>query len=144
MLGMTTLAIALVIPAKAGDDQNKAALADFRAIASVLQSPRCQNCHPAGDVPHIGDQGQRHRMNVSRKSGESGLPCTTCHRTKNARFAHGPPGAPNWHMPPREHPMAFEGKTPHQLCEQLKDPAHNGGKKLEDLHQHFAGDLLVR
>jgi hypothetical protein len=138
MLARLSLVIlALAIPTAGAEEP------EFMPIARVLQSPRCQNCHPSGDAPHVGDFGRLHRMNVSRTSAESGLPCATCHRSQNAQFEHGPPGVPNWHMPPREHPMPFEGLTPRALCEQLKDPAKNGGKSLQDLHEHFAGDPLV-
>ena len=115
----------------------------FLPVYEVLQHPRCQNCHPAGDAPHVGDQGKVHRMNVSRKSPEAGLPCSTCHRSKNAPFVHGPPGAPGWDMPPDAHPSPFEGKGPRALCEQLKDPSRNGGKSLADLHTHVDKDALV-
>jgi hypothetical protein len=46
-------------------------------------------------------------------------------------------------MPPADHPMPFEGKSAHDLCEQLKDPKQNGGKSLADLHEHFAKDPIV-
>lgn len=116
---------------------------EFTPIYQVLESPRCANCHPAGEAPHVGDEGHRHRMNVSRRSMESGLPCSTCHRTKNAQFEHGPPGAVGWQMPPAEHPMPFEKQSAHDLCEQLKDPKQNGGKSLADLHTHFEKDTVV-
>jgi hypothetical protein len=115
----------------------------FAPIYQVLMSPRCVNCHPVGDAPHIGDQGNLHRMNVSRRSPEAGMPCSTCHRSQNAPFAHGPPGVPGWQLPPADHPMPFEGKSAHDLCEQLKDTKKNGGKSLVQLHDHFAKDAIV-
>ena len=45
----------------------------FATVARVLQSPRCQNCHPAGDRPLQGDRGRPHRMNISRTSVAAGL-----------------------------------------------------------------------
>lgn len=119
---------------------------DFLAIAQVMHSPRCQNCHPNDGRPRVGDAGRRHRMNVSRASMTSGLPCTTCHRTQNAPVPHSPPGIPGepgWRMPGAENPMVFDGRSPHELCEQLKDPARNGGKSLDELREHFAHDPLV-
>jgi hypothetical protein len=116
---------------------------EFAPIYQVLESPRCQNCHPAGEAPHTGDEMRRHRMNVSRRSMEAGLPCSTCHRTKNAPFEHGPPGVPGWQMPPADHPMPFEKQSAHDLCEALKDPKRNGGKSLTALHAHFAKDPIV-
>ena len=113
------------------------------SVAAVLQSPRCQNCHPSDARPRVGDHGRVHRMNVSRRSPEAGLPCTTCHRAENAPFPHGPPGVPDWRMPSADTPLVFQGRTVHELCEQLKDPARNGGRSLEVLREHFAHDPLV-
>lgn len=122
-------------PAASGDH--------FLAIASVLQSPRCRNCHPADGAPHIRDDFRKHGMNVSRKSPNAGLPCITCHRSTNAPMLHGPPGVTNWHMPPDETPMVFVGLSPHDLCVQLKDSDKNGGKSLAELREHFAKDPFV-
>ena len=128
-------------PPTASSDASAAAFLD---IARVLQSPRCLNCHPVGDAPLNGDRGARHRMNVSRRSPSVGLGCTTCHRGTNGRTLHSPPGVlPAWRMPPTEHPMVFQGKTPRALCEGLKDPAQNGGKSLAALREHSAHDPLV-
>jgi hypothetical protein len=118
----------------------------FVDVARVLQSPRCQNCHPAGDAPLQTDAGRPHAMNITRKSAESGLPCTACHQERNSEaigVAGGPPGAPHWGLPPRETPMVFEGKTVPALCEQLRDPARNGAKSLAALLEHVTKDGLV-
>lgn len=118
----------------------------FLDVARVLQSPRCQNCHPIGDRPLQGDRGQVHAQNISRASVAAGLPCTTCHQERNSEVvgvAGGPPGAPHWGLPPAAHPMVFQGKTPAALCEQLKDPKHNGGKSLAQLLEHVSSDALV-
>lgn len=139
VLGLAALGLAVRGAARAEGTPGS----EFMPIYQVLQSPRCVNCHPAGDAPHVGDEGRRHRMNVSRKSPEAGLPCTTCHRGKNATFVHGPPGVPGWSMPPADHPMPFEQRSAHDLCEQLKDPQKNGGKSLQALHGHFAKDAIV-
>jgi hypothetical protein len=118
----------------------------FLEVARVLQSPRCQNCHPTGDRPLQGDQGKPHAQNISRASVAAGLPCSTCHQERNSEavgVTGGPPGAPRWGLPPAEHPMVFQGKTPTALCEQLKDPKHNGGKTLAQLLEHVSHDALV-
>ncbi len=39
--------------------------------------------------------------------------------------------------------MAWVGKTPRQICEQLKDPSRNGGKSLAQIVEHNAKDELV-
>ena len=131
----------------AAGDQTAAARQAFAWVARVLQSPRCQNCHPSGDRPLQGDQGKPHAQNVSRASAAAGLPCGACHQERNSEaigVAGGPPGAPRWGLPPAEHPMVFQGKTATALCEQLKDPQHNGGKTLAQLLEHVTHDPLVR
>jgi hypothetical protein len=116
----------------------------FGEVARVLLSPRCRNCHPAGDAPLQGDaKPHRHRMNVRRGSPERGLLCASCHREVNHPRAGGPPGAPGWAMPSAATPMVFEGRSPHDLCVQLKDRASNGGRDLKALREHLATEPLV-
>src|SRR5262249_33149857 len=122
----------------------------FEAVKSVLQSPRCLNCHPAGDQPLQGDQGLVHAQFVRRGPDGEGLPglkCATCHGAANApaRYgAHMPPrGASGWRLPPAKTPMTFAGLTSPALCEQLKDPKRNGGKDLAALVHHVSADPLV-
>jgi hypothetical protein len=118
----------------------------FLDVAKVLQSPRCMNCHPAGDAPLQTDASHPHAQNITRKSVALGLLCTTCHQTRNSEalgIAGGPPGAPNWNLPPAETPMVFQGKTPAALCAQLKDPEQNGHRTMAQLLDHVAHDPLV-
>jgi hypothetical protein len=117
--------------------------AAYLVVHEVLVSPRCRNCHPVGDAPLHGDQGVPHSMNVTRASPPAGLPCTTCHRAANGTSLGSPPGVPGWRMPSREMPLVFQGKSPHELCEQLKDPARNGGRSGEALVEHMGHDPLV-
>src|SRR5262249_24834560 len=107
-------------------------------------SPRCRNCHPAGDRPLRGDgTGDFHAMNISRKSPAAGLLCTACHRERNGTRPHSPPGVHGWRMPSAEVPLVFEGTTAVDLCRQLVDPASNGGRTLAALETHMAEDELV-
>ena len=39
--------------------------------------------------------------------------------------------------------MIFEGRTPKQLCEQLKDPKQTKGRDLQALVEHVDQDALV-
>jgi hypothetical protein len=109
----------------------------------VLTHPRCTNCHPAGDRPHQGDNARLHQPPVTRGADGHGLEamrCNTCHQKAN--FEPGRmPGHPEWHLAPRE--MAWEGKTVGEICEQIRDPARNGGRKVEDLIDHIGKDTLV-
>lgn len=121
----------------------------FEPIRSVLQHPRCQNCHIAGDRPLQFDSGQLHAQNVMRGTdgrGRVGMRCTTCHQSQNPPAVLGPyapPGAPDWHLPPSNMKMVFKDLSSHAVCVTLKDPQLNGGKSLDDLVHHFAEDKLV-
>lgn len=141
-------------PAPAGAESAapaaSAPVAAFETVRVVLQDPRCQNCHPAADRPLQGDDGQVHAMNVQRGPDGHGLPgaeCASCHGKANppaSYGAHQPPGvSTDWHMPRAEMPMVFVGRSPRELCEQLKDPARNGGGTFPALLKHVSSDPLV-
>jgi mono/diheme cytochrome c family protein len=133
-------------PAAPAADTAEAGKRAFAEIVRVLQSPRCQNCHPAGDRPLQTDAGVPHRMNISRRSADAGLPCGACHQERNSEalgIAGGPPGAPHWGLPPAATPMVFEGRSPRALCQQLGDPAQTGGRDLQELLAHVSDDPLV-
>ena len=118
----------------------------FLAVYKVLMHPRCMNCHPAGDAPLQGDDSHAHAQNVKRGpdgKGKYALKCANCHQDKNLPGEHMPPGNPNWHLPPPEMPMVFEGKTPGELARQLKDPKRNGNRSLQEILHHVATDALV-
>jgi len=115
----------------------------FAELGKVLMHPRYVNCHPAGDRPRQGDEGRPHQPPVTRGADGHGLPamrCSICHQAANFDPARVP-GNPEWHLAPRE--MAWEGKTLAQICEQIKDPARNGGRSLEELVHHIGTDSLV-
>jgi hypothetical protein len=124
-------------------DTNARSAALFTELGKVLTHPRCVNCHPAGDRPHQGEQGRLHQPPVARGLDGHGVPtmrCSTCHR--NANFEPGRvPGHPEWHLAPRE--MAWEGKTLAEICMQIKDPARNGNRKVEEIVTHIGTDTLV-
>ena len=78
--------------------------------------------------------------------GAPGLPCSTCHGTENLPASYGadaPPGAPNWHLPPPDHKMAWIGLSPARLCETIKSKRQNGGRDFEALTKHVSEDSLV-
>jgi hypothetical protein len=124
-------------------DQKERSRALFLEASRVLLHPRCANCHPDGDVPAQGMEMSPHQPPVTRgpdSHGVVGMECTGCHQDHNLALARVP-GAPKWHLAPRE--MAWVGKTPSYVCEQMKDPKRNGGKSLTDIVEHNAHDKLV-
>jgi hypothetical protein len=115
----------------------------FTEADKVLSSPRCVNCHPAGDRPLQGDAQRLHQPPVERSGAGFGTPamrCSMCHQDANFDAA-GMPGHAHWHLAPRE--MAWQNKTAAEICAQLKDPARNGGRSLDEVTAHIATDSLV-
>jgi cytochrome c5 len=139
-------------PASGGDTgaPPQPGLVAFETVRSVLQHARCQNCHPRGDAPLQGDDGHPHLQNVQRGPdgrGMVGERCTTCHGPLNppdSYGAHTPPGvATGWRMPKPEERLVFVGIAPGALCEQIKDPARNGGKDMAALRVHLDDPLVT-
>jgi hypothetical protein len=127
-----------------------AAVAAFETVRQVLQSPRCVNCHPAGDVPLQGDDSHLHEPLIKRGPegrGVVGLSCAACHGKQNlpaSYGAHTPPGvSTEWRLPPADHKLVFWGLDSKTLCEQIKDPKKNGGKNLAELTHHMTEDALT-
>ena len=138
-----------VTPAHPSPDP-AAGVAAFTTVRAVLQHPRCQNCHPSGDAPLQGDDGHAHLQNVHRGKeggGEVGEECSTCHGPANPPSNYGlhiPPGASEgWRMPKAEEKLVFVGLEPRALCEQVKDPARNGGKDMAALRKHLDSSLVT-
>lgn len=129
-------------------DTRQRSLALYGEAARVLTHPRCANCHPPDDKPRQGAEARVHNPPMvfgMGGHGPAGQPCSTCHGKEN--FAVGGdnirsiPGNPKWALAPVE--MAWLGKSPGEICRQIKDPARNGGKDLEALWVHMAHDELV-
>jgi hypothetical protein len=147
---LTLLACEESRPPVAGPAPVAPELVAFETVRQVLQHPRCQNCHPAGDAPLQGDDGHVHAQNVHRGKdgrGNVGEQCGTCHGPGNppsAYGAHVPPGSEEaWHMPSEDAKLVFEGVAPRALCEQIKDPTRNGGKDMAALRAHLDTPLVT-
>jgi hypothetical protein len=107
--------------------------ASLMAGAQIQSNDKATKAHP-------------HLQNVKRGPDGKGvysMKCANCHQWKNLPGERMPPGHPEWHLPPAETPMVFEGRTAAQLARQLKDPEQNGGKTLEEIVRHSAEDSLV-
>lgn len=124
-------------------DASAKSRAAFAEASKVLLHARCVNCHPPDDRPRQRAQHEEHDPPVVRgpdNHGPVGMTCATCHQVTNVELARVP-GAKDWHLAPLE--MAWLGRTPAQICEQLKDPKRNGGKSLAQIVEHSAHDQLV-
>ncbi|MEM6927356.1 MAG: c-type cytochrome [Myxococcota bacterium] len=118
-------------------------LAAFADIYAVSTHPRCMNCHPDGDAPLQGDDSHAHIYGITRFSPLEGTHCSTCHAPSGVGDGQAPlpPADAIWSMPPRA--MAFENRTPAQICAQLKDPEINGRRGLSGLAHHIEKDHLL-
>lgn len=117
----------------------------FKKVYSVLMHPRCMNCHPSGDIPLQGDDSHAHNMLPQRGidgKGVSTMKCITCHASKGVPGEHTPPGNANWHLPPADMKMVFQGKSPRELAMQLVDSKKNGHKDIKALRKHAEDDLV--
>ncbi|MGA2420870.1 MAG: hypothetical protein ABSG69_12355 [Candidatus Acidiferrum sp.] len=131
---------------RTADASSAKSAAAFVRVWKVFTSPRCQNCHPPGDAPLQGDDSHVHAQDVKRGAdgkGVTAMRCHTCHQDQNMAGANMPPGNPKWSLPPANDKMVFVGRTPAELCRQLKDAAQTGGRNLERLVEHVATDPLV-
>jgi hypothetical protein len=127
-----------------------AGLPEWAKIYEVFSHPRCANCHvednrPRWSGPHYG-KTRVHGFNVQGGSdgsgfGNPGLRCTTCHFSSNSSALHGPPGVEGWHLAPPE--MVWFEKSSADICAQIKDPARNGNRTLEEVAIHVRDDALV-
>ncbi|MES2648173.1 MAG: hypothetical protein V4717_14955 [Bacteroidota bacterium] len=153
VIGMITSGFRDSKEAGVDDDKFEAAARDsvesvqaFASVYKVLMSPRCMNCHPAGDVPLQGDDSHIHTMLPKRGKDGKGLyalKCTNCHQPANAPGIHTPPGNPKWALPPADMKMVFQGRTARQLAMQIMDYNRNGHKNKAQLLEH-ASDTLVK
>lgn len=123
------------------EEEGLAAFADIYAVAT---HPRCLNCHPDGDAPLHTDASIPHDFGITRFSPLQGTHCSTCHAPSPVGdgLAPLPPADPIWSMAPAQ--MVFQGRTPQQLCEQLKDPDRNGGRGHVASTRHIAEDHLLQ
>jgi len=129
-------------------DERARSAALFVEAAKVIMSPRCLNCHPSTREVTQGDDLHLHVPFVSAGRygvGAPGLPCRSCHASSNtttlADSVRSIPGSQGWALAPAS--MAWQGKSIGDICEQIQDPARNGGKNLDKLRQHIAADPVV-
>jgi hypothetical protein len=124
-------------------DERARSIALFEEAGKVLQHPRCLNCHAEGDRPTQTDRMQPHRPLVTRGAdghGGPGLVCRSCHHQANFAAA-GVPGNPAWRLAPAI--MVWANRSLGSICEQIKDPARNGGMDMAAVLRHAAEDTLV-
>lgn len=147
-IGSSTAENAATAPSLTTHTDESRSIALFLDAARVIESPRCMNCHPATRSPTQGQDMHPHVPPLQAGMdghGVAGLACSTCHQRANvATFGAAIasiPGHPHWALAPAS--MSWQGKTPAEICKQLKNPALNGGRTLAEIQEHVAKDSLV-
>ncbi len=118
-------------------------LAAWERIATVLQHPRCLNCHQL-ESPLQGDVPREHIPHVVRgpdDQGVSAMKCGNCHNQMGNNPTSRTPGAPHWGLAPAS--MLWEGLSVGELCRMIKDPVRNGDRSPQALIEHMETDPLV-
>lgn len=111
-------------------------------ITSVLQHPRCLNCHQL-DAPLQGDARRPHIPRVVRgpdNRGVGAMRCGNCHNDRSNPTSRTP-GAPDWQLAPVS--MVWQGLSSAELCRMLKNPARNGNRQPKALVDHMETAPLV-
>jgi hypothetical protein len=115
----------------------------FTEASRVLLHARCVNCHVPGESPGQGSTLALHEPPVVRgpeDRGVVGMECSGCHQDRNQQLTRVP-GAPDWRLPPKA--MAWVGRSPAALCEQLSDRERNGERTLDQVIDHVRHDAFV-
>jgi hypothetical protein len=118
-------------------------LAAWAKIATVLQHPRCLNCHQLNS-PLQGDERRPHIPQVVRgpdNHGVSAMRCGNCHNDMGNNDTSGTPGGLHWQLAPVS--MLWQGLSVGDLCRTVKDPAHNGNRTGAMLIEHMENEPLV-
>ena len=136
-----------------GTVEPSAGLAAFERIYEVASHPRCSNCHvgesgiPMWSGPSYGEtrpHGMKIQAGESRIGAEF-LTCGTCH-VNSPRPQIVPHAAPradgNWQLAPAG--AGWFGKPSNWICEQLRDPARNGGMDYQKLANHAGHDAVLQ
>jgi hypothetical protein len=130
--------------ASQGGSARETSLAAWERIATVLQHPRCVNCHHP-DAPLVGDASRPHMPRVVRgrdSKGAPGMRCNNCHGEHSNNEASNVPGAADWKLPPRT--MMWAKMSIGDICRSIKNPARNGGRSLQGLLKHAIEDSLIQ
>jgi len=128
--------------ALAADDQ-ATSLAAWTEIATVLQNPRCLNCHQL-DSPLQDDSRRVHVPRVTRgpdNQGVGAMRCQNCHNNMGNNPTSGTPGGLHWQLAPVS--MLWQGLSSGDLCRAVKDPKHNGNRDGAALIKHMEDEPLV-
>ncbi len=135
-----------------GSVSEEQGLTAWSRVFEVASHPRCANCHtgesdrPMWSGPSYG-KARPHGMNIragASRMGVETVACQTCHSTSEHAqdTAHAAPRVGMaWRLaPPEAH---WFNRSSVEICEQLRDPATNGDRTVQQLAEHLNHDLIL-
>jgi hypothetical protein len=140
-IAISSTSVARTEAASPGDQASS--LAAWSEIATVLQNPRCLNCHQL-DSPLQGDSRRVHIPRVVRgqdNHGVGAMRCGNCHNNMGNNPTSGTPGGLHWQLAPVS--MLWQGLSSGDLCRAVKDPKHNGNRDGAALIKHIEDEPLT-
>jgi hypothetical protein len=141
-IGFSSAAATRTATATEPADQS-VSLAAWDQIATVLQHPRCLNCHQLNS-PLQGDARRVHIPSVVRgpdNHGVGAMRCGNCHNDMGNNPTSGTPGGLHWQLAPVS--MLWQGLSSGDLCRAVKDPRLNGNRDGAALIKHMEDEPLV-
>ena len=148
-VGTATALLSLAIypvPGQENRTREAQSIAAWHQVATVLEHPRCLNCHQQTS-PLQGDVRRAHTPLVVRgpdNHGVGAMRCGNCHNGSGNNETSGVPGAGGeglWQLAPTS--MLWQGLSSSDLCRMLKDKARNGGRDGASLIEHMEHEPLV-
>jgi hypothetical protein len=150
ILFAASIAILIFVPRTTGNEKATAksygendSVAAWEKVATVLQHPRCLNCHQL-QAPLQGDGRRVHIPHVVRGKEDSGvgaMRCGNCHNDMGNNDTSRVPGGPHWKLAPVS--MLWQGLSVGDLCRAVKDPARNGNRTGAMIVEHMEREPLV-
>jgi hypothetical protein len=150
ILFAASIAILIFVPRTTGNEKATAksygendSVAAWEKVATVLQHPRCLNCHQL-QSPLQGDGRRVHIPHVVRGKEDSGvgaMRCGNCHNDMGNNDTSRVPGGPHWKLAPVS--MLWQGLSVGDLCRAVKDPARNGNRTGAMIVEHMETEPLV-
>ncbi len=140
---ITSLALTSGMASAQGHTTHAESLAAWDKVATVLQHPRCLNCHQLTS-PLQGDKRRPHIPQVVRGKDSHGIGamlCGNCHNDMGNNLTSRTPGGQHWQLAPVS--MLWQGLSRGDLCRSLKDPAKNGKRGGAALIEHMETEPLV-
>lgn len=147
LAGTSPLLDTAVLP-RAGSVATPEGLLAWDRIHAVATHPRCLNCHVGADnIPLWGTPAlpdRPHGMAVlagDSRIGAEGLSCKSCHTTStrpNLIRNAAPHAGMDWQLAPVD--FQWTDRTSTEICQQMRDPARNGGRDAAGLVEHILHD----